>query len=79
MKFLRLGIVVVVLCAGILVLLFSGPLTHTVRAVAPATAPLHEVASFDLPGPKGQRFDFSLLITMTITCSRHISVPVSFT
>jgi DNA-binding beta-propeller fold protein YncE len=58
MKFLRLGIAAMVLYAGIVVLLFGGPLTHTVSAVAPAAAPLHEVASFDLPGPKGQRFDY---------------------
>jgi DNA-binding beta-propeller fold protein YncE len=60
MKFLRLGIVAVVLRTGVLCagMLFSGTFTHTVGAVAPAAAPLHEVASFDLPGPKGQRFDY---------------------
>lgn len=60
-KTVRLGIIVASVCAGILYLFSAdalGPHSRTVHAVAPTPAALREVASFELPGPKGKRFDY---------------------
>lgn len=58
MKTLKFGGIFLAVCAGVFALFFANRFTQTVRAVTPPAPLLYEVAHFDLPGPKGLRFDY---------------------
>ena len=58
MKTFAVGMMSVTAGAGVLLLLLINPFNRNMPGMAPASALLHEVAHFDLPGPAGKRFDY---------------------
>jgi DNA-binding beta-propeller fold protein YncE len=61
MNAFKLGVIAAAFFAGALYLLYSAGqvmLRRPAHAAAPTAAVLKEVASFELPGPKGKRFDY---------------------
>jgi DNA-binding beta-propeller fold protein YncE len=61
MNLFKLGVVALLFFAGALYLLYDAGqklALHSAHVGASSAAALKEVASFDLPGPKGKRFDY---------------------
>ncbi|HEX7288059.1 MAG TPA: hypothetical protein VF532_17875 [Candidatus Angelobacter sp.] len=61
MNAFKLGVIALAFCAGALYLLYDAGQAlqrQSAHLAAPSAAALKEVASFELPGPKGKRFDY---------------------